>query len=161
MIQLRQKGPKFIEFLLPPQKKKAGYTVTPVACRKAGAVFQVTRAFQQGQGGQRVKCYQLTDRWMDKAAQHTTLKCQQTCYRVYQLSCNIKNRCISASREGNPILKKVLKSPWKTIFAHAKKIDQSFEIFSYSQPEVMKLFLVVQIWLLLLIDTISLSGSHF
>ena len=45
-------------------------------------------------------------------------------YRVYQLSCNIKNRCISASRKHNPILKKVLKSPWKTIFVHAKVIEQ-------------------------------------
>ena len=38
-------------------------------------------------------------------------------YRVYQLSCNIKNRCISASKKDNLILKKVLKSFWKTIFA--------------------------------------------
>ena len=44
-------------------------------------------------------------------------------YRVYQLSCNIKNQCISASKADNPILKKVLKRSGKTIFAHAKRID--------------------------------------
>ena len=46
---------------------KARYTVTPVACWWAGAIFEFTRAFGQEQYGQRikkskkVKCDQPTD----------------------------------------------------------------------------------------------------
>ena len=37
------------------KENKAGYTATPVACGRAGAIFQVTRAFEQEQYGQRIK----------------------------------------------------------------------------------------------------------
>ena len=46
---------------------KTGYTATLVACRWAGAIFEVTRPFGQEQCGQRikdikkVKCDQPTD----------------------------------------------------------------------------------------------------
>ena len=52
---------------------KAGYTAIPVACRWAGAIFELTRAFGQEQSGQRiknikkVKCDRPTDRPMYKA----------------------------------------------------------------------------------------------
>ena len=36
-------------------ENKAGYTATPVACRWAGAIFEVTRPFGQEQWGQRNK----------------------------------------------------------------------------------------------------------
>ena len=38
-------------------------------------------------------------------------------YRVFQVSCNIKNQHISASKSSNQILKKVLKRSWSAIFA--------------------------------------------
>ena len=50
---------------------KAGYTATPVACRWAGAVFEVTWSLRQEQWGHRpqkpkkVKCDRRTDRLMD------------------------------------------------------------------------------------------------
>ena len=34
---------------------KAGYTSTPVACRWAGAIFELTRAFGQEKYSQRIK----------------------------------------------------------------------------------------------------------
>ena len=37
------------------EKNKAGYTATPVACGRAGAIFELTRAFGQEQYGQRIK----------------------------------------------------------------------------------------------------------
>ena len=43
------------------------------------------------------------------------------------------------------------------IFAHAG----SRQNFTHSQPKVKQLFLMMQIWLSLLIDTFSLRGSHF
>ena len=36
-------------------EKKAGYMAIPVACRLAGAVFEVTRPFVYEQCGQRIK----------------------------------------------------------------------------------------------------------
>ena len=35
-------------------KNKAGYTATPVACRWAGAIIEVSEAFGQEQYGQRI-----------------------------------------------------------------------------------------------------------
>ena len=81
-------------------------------------------------------------------------------YRVYQLSCNIKNPYISASGEDNYILKKITKSFEKTIFAHAKKIVQSKKKFTHSKPK-MRLFIIMQFWLSLLIDTFSLKSLSF
>ena len=37
------------------KKNKAGYTATPVACRWAGAMFEVTRPFGQEQCAQKIK----------------------------------------------------------------------------------------------------------
>ena len=36
-------------------ENKAGYTATPVACGWAGAIFELTRALEQEQCGQRIK----------------------------------------------------------------------------------------------------------
>ena len=64
-------------------------------------------------------------------------------YRVYQLSCNIKNRCIFASKADNQILKKVLKRFGKKFFSHAKRIDQTRQNFAHSQLKKKQLFLMM------------------
>ena len=61
---------------------KAGHTATEVACRWAGAIFEVPKPFGQEQWGQRnkiikkVKCERTTDRPTDKAG------CRVACTRL-------------------------------------------------------------------------------
>ena len=45
----------YVNWRIDGEKNKAGYTATEVACWWAGAIFEVTRPFGQGQWGQKNK----------------------------------------------------------------------------------------------------------
>ena len=46
---------KTIRIFSKVKENKGGYTATPVACRWAGAMFEVIRPFGEEQKGQRIK----------------------------------------------------------------------------------------------------------